>query len=269
MTTGKRPATCKTYISNVRTFAAWCAERETDIATVEPYIISLYLVEILDHLEHNTAALRLSCIRSFYSFCRFRGWRKDDPTLDLSIKWEDKPPRQPFASGEIEALLAACHCDRDRAMITLAYDCGLRISEVVGIREANINVAQGVIYMIGKGGKLGWCVPSARAFAAILPFLGGRDGILWWTKDGRPLNAKSAQNNMEKIAKRAGVRAHWHKLRTSFANEAIKAGVRLEDLQVLMRHADIKTTRHYAGAALDQRALDVARQLNFAGQLSA
>lgn len=265
LTTGKRPATCKTYLSNVRRFAHWCALRESDIATIEPYIISLYLVDILDQLDHNTAALRLSCIRSFYKFCRARQWRSDDPTLDLSIKWEDKPPRQPYAHEEIAALLNACTNPRDRAMILLAYDCGLRVSEVVSIREPDVKVEQGVIYLHGKGGKLGWCVPSPRALAAILPFLGKSDGVLWWTRDGRPLTVKAAQKNLGYIAKRAGIRrAHWHKLRTTFANDAIRAGVPLEDLQVLMRHADIKTTRHYAGAALDMRALRVARQLNLA-----
>jgi integrase len=72
---------------------------------------------------------------------------------------------------------------------------------------------------------------------------------------------------MDKIAARAGVRSHWHKLRTTFANRAVDAGVPIEDLAIMMGHADPRTTMHYARHALDDRALSRMRALQLASPL--
>lgn len=227
--------------------------------------VSRYLESCLDTVSHNTAALRLSGIRAFYEFCRKTGIRDDDPTLDLSIRWENLEPRPPHSDDELGVLLGGCRNDRDRTMITVAYACGLRVAEVVGLRDKDIFEERGEIIVKGKGGRERRLWPEQGVFDALRPYMGR--GGLWWTKDGKPLSVKRAQRNMEEIARRAGVHAHWHRLRTTFANRALEAGIPLEDLQRLMGHSSAETTRHYAGAYINRRALTGMRNLNLVGRL--
>lgn len=249
-----KTTTAKTYAANIRVFVHWCNSHEIDYIRAEPDWINLYLGERMEKRAHNTVALQLVAMRVFYEFCIRQGWRMSNPCKDMSIKWEEPDPRKPLSTADQLRLLTACRNQRDRDMISLALDVGLRVSEVVSIHEEQIDFETGFIYFRGKGGKIGWAKPSPDMLDRLSCYCGKKGGVLWWTRDGRPLNVKRAQRNMEEIAKRAGVKVHWHKLRTTFANEALRAGVALEDLQLLMRHKDIATTRHYAGFAINERA---------------
>lgn len=260
-------STAQTYIANVRLFARFCEAHSTNLIDADGSLIALYLADVLDRLSHNTAPLRLSCLRSFYKFCRSGDLRRDDPTEGLSVKWQTIPPRRPLSRPELVRLLAACRNPRDQVMITLAYDCGLRVSEVVGLREQHIDFDSGVLYIHGKGDKVGWVIPSQSMIDALRQFKGRPNGVLWWTRQGQPMTIKRAQRTIEQIGKRAGMHCHWHQLRTTFANAALQRGVRLEHLQVMMRHSDSSTTRHYAGHTINQQALDAMRGLNLAGEI--
>lgn len=267
ITRGRRQSTVKTYLANVRLFAKFCEEREASLVGAPTYLLEAWIATSLQNVAHNTVALRLTCLRAFYEFCRYRHYRDDDPTVGLEVRWEEPEPRRPLSHDELDQLIAACRNPRDRMMITLAYDCGLRVHEVVGITQEQIDFEKGMIFFRGKGGRIGWTFPSSDVLEQLRPFCENPDGLLWVTKDGRPLTVKRAQRNMEEIAKRAGLHIHWHQLRTSFANAAIEGGVLIEDLRVLMRHRDIKTTQHYAGYTIQKRAQIAMRKLNLGSRL--
>jgi integrase/recombinase XerD len=255
--------TAASYVRNVRYFAHWCEAREIQITQASREAVAIYITELLDSsLAHNTVPLRLSCIRAFYKFCRVQAWRIDDPTQDQSVKWEDPPPKIPYDKEDVRALLEGCRTPRDRAMILLAYDCGLRVSEVLGIRAPHIDTKRQVIFVKGKGSKYRWIPVSAETIESLQSLMGLPNGILWWTKRG-PLSVKCAQNYMVRIARRAGVTgAHWHRLRTTFANECLDAGVDIEDLQDLMGHAQVSTTIRYGKHTIHKRAHEALRRLN-------
>lgn len=272
LTTGHTPATTKSYIASIRLFYKWCAGHETDPLYARASDVDGYLAYLLDRVEagtlaHNTVPLRLAHLRTFYKFCIRQHWRRSNPAEDQRIKWLDVPPRTPLRADEIKLLLEACRNARDRLMIILAYDCGLRVAEVVGIHASHIHFEEGAIFVQGKGGKIRWVIPSPSVMAALKSFVDLTGDHLWLTRDGRPLSVKRAQRNMETIAGRAGIHVHWHKLRTTFANDCLAKGIRLEHLQEMMGHADLKTTRHYAGHTIRNQALMVMRQLHLAESL--
>lgn len=268
LTHGRGLNTARSYIPTARRFFCWCEKREIWAAEATSSAVAIYLSELRLRLHDglgrptNTVALTLSHLRAWFEFCRDDKLRSDDPTEGMSIKWRDLLPRRPLTGDELSTILAACHTPRDRVMIQLTYDCGLRVAEVVSIREEDIDFVGGVIRIHGKGSRDRPVSPSPETLDELTAFLGRPSGVLWWTHDSRPLTVKRAQNNMDNIARRAGVRAHWHLLRTTFANHALEQGVRLEVLQEMMGHSQITTTRHYAGWSIKRQAIEQMRGLH-------
>lgn len=268
LTRSRSAQTAASYVYNVRLFARWCFDQHIVTSQASTEDVELYLLELAEELSTNTIPLRLSCLRSFFTYCVSRKLCAANPTDGLSLKRDVLLPRRPLTITEINKLLAACKSERDRAMIRLAYASGVRISELIGLRSDDVDLREGTMRVRGKGGKERLLTPGLTALRWLLPFLHGQDGILWRAATGAPLTVARAKVNMDRLGKRANVvPAHWHRLRVTFANEALAAGVTIEDLQVLMGHADISTTIHYAGYTINSRALDQMRRLNLGDRL--
>lgn len=268
LTNSRSRSTASSYIYNVRLFARWCTGNGICATSPTADDVRLYISELQDELAANTVPLRLSCLRAFFAFCKDRGLCTANPTEGLSVKRQRLLPRRPFTTSEVCRLLDACTSDRDRAMITVTFAAGLRVSELIGLRSSDVDLHEGTIRVRGKGGKERLLTPGLTALKALLPFLGGARGILWWTERRTPVTVERAKVNMARLGQRAGIpSAHWHRLRTTFANEALASGVLLEDLQVLMGHSHISTTSHYAGHTINRRALEHMRRLNLGDKL--
>lgn len=258
-------STAKTYAGNARLFSRWCDDHETSIFEVSSQEVDLYLADVRRRRAPNIAPLRLTCIRAFYEYCRYARLRDDDPTKGQSLRWQEPLPKIPLEREELCRLMEACRSERDRAMIFIGYSCGLRVSEVVGLQAHDIDFRRKLLTIHGKGGTHKSVPTDDDVLSALRPFVAR--GPLWWTKDGGPMSVKRAQRNMEAIAKRAGVPTHWHQLRTTFANDALDAGVPIEELRVLMRHKNIETTIHYAGHRINERAFDHGHNLHLGRRL--
>lgn len=269
LTTKRGLRTAASYVRNVRYFAMWCVGRGINVDLATAPDVREYLTELLDsHLSHNTVPLRLSCIRAYYQYVNEQKIREDDPTYRQAVKWQDPPPKRPFTREDVQALLNASRCERDRVMIVLGYDVGLRVSEVVNLREKDVDLERRQICVKVKGGRYVWLPVEPSTLTALEGFFGKKDGILWWSKRGRPLSVKVSQNTFERTGRRAGIRnVHWHRLRTTFACELIDEGVPLEDIQKLMKHKQISTTLLYARHAVDLRSHEIRRGLSRAGRL--
>jgi site-specific recombinase XerD len=255
LTSGHSPSTVRTSLAILRLFGQWCLEREVSPAEAPREAIERYLGDSLGRVSRNTVALRLSVLRSFFAFLD----GDDRRTHGLRVKAEKLAPRLPFAREELDRLLGACRNDRDRAMVLVAARLGLRVSEVVAIRAEDVRLDVGLLLVRGKGSKQRWLPLDAELVAMLSPFV--RSGAIWRMKSGRAMSTKRAQRNMEEIARRAGVRAHWHRLRTTFANQMIEAGIPIETLRVLMGHESSSTTERYAAFTVQKTALDRLRRV--------
>jgi site-specific recombinase XerD len=266
LSTGHARQTVRAYVYYLNLFALWCVEHEVDPISAETPAVSAYLGAILDRISQQSVALRLSVIKAFYKMLRALDWRQDDPARDLSIKQPKPEPRKPFSTEDLHALLSACRNARDKAMITLAYALGLRVGEIVALQADNVDLNRSLLLVKGKGSRERWLPLDKQMTAILRPLATG--GPLWLTRDGQAMSVKRAQRNMEEIARRAGVHAHWHRLRTTFANDALASGIEIQDLQVLMGHAQMDTTIHYAGAHIHRHAFESLRQLHLAHRLT-
>ena len=211
----------------------------------------------------------LSALRAFYAHCLRRGVRQDDPTALL------EPPRLPrllpkaLAESEIDALLAAPDLTtpsgvRDRAMLELMYACGLRVSELVNVPATALNLRQGVLRVLGKGGKER-LVPLGeeaqhwlqRYLDEARPQLAGKRALapLFLTARGEAPTRQQFWTLVKRMAVAAGIapaRISPHGLRHSFATHLLNRGADLRALQLLLGHSSLSTTQIYTLVAREQ-----------------
>lgn len=211
----------------------------------------------------------LSAWRAFFAMAVRRGERGDDPTALL------EPPRLPrslpkaLAESEIEALLQAPDVLdpiglRDRAMLELMYACGLRVSELVDLPATAVNLRQGALRVVGKGGKER-LVPLGeeaqhwleRYLAQSRPQLAGHRALaaLFLVPKGEAMTRQQFWGLVKRHAAGAGIeprRISPHGLRHSFATHLLNHGADLRALQMLLGHSSLSTTQIYTLVAREQ-----------------
>ena len=212
-------------------------------------------------LSSATVARRRSTLRGFHGFLSRVGGQPNDPLALMPAPRRERKLPHPLAIADIEALLAQPEGEgalalRDRAMLELAYACGLRVSELVGLTRRELDLKGRVLMVTGKGGRQR-VVPFGRAAAGALAE---------WLERGRPqltarvrhdhvfCNARGARMSrmgwwkiLRGHARRAhlATRVHPHALRHSFATHLLEGGADLRVVQELLGHASITTTAIY------------------------
>jgi integrase len=157
-----------------------------------------------------------------------------------------------LAPEQVDALLAAATGVRDRAIVSLLADLGLRVGELVSLDVADVGTERGhrTVRFVGKGSKPRRRVLTPAAGDALDAYVGARtDGPLFMTSTGGRIDRHAVFRLIRRLARQAGI-AEWqrlspHSLRHAFATTARAEGVPLEDVQDAMGHADPRTTRRY------------------------
>ena len=140
---------------------------------------------------------------------------------------------------------------RDRAMLELFYSSGLRLSELVGLRWLDLDLAQGEVRVLGKGSKTR-IVPVGRHAVEALRALGEAEGKAPETpvfrgRAGAPISPRTVQARLKQLALAQGFAKHVHPhlLRHTFASHMLESSGDLRAVQELLGHADIATTQIY------------------------
>lgn len=259
-TTSRSERTAGNYLDDLKIFQRWCYQRETRPEEASKLAVQTFLAAELARVSLSTVAHRKAALCAYFAYLG-----RQDVMEGIQVKQIKLAPRKPLSDAEFNLLLEACRNERDRAMLIVTVECGLRVSELTGLRVPDVDLDAGLILVRGKGDKERWLGLSERAVAALRPFVTVSPHVIWWTRDGRPMNAKRAKRNMEEIEKRAQVKAHYHRLRTTFAHRFLHATHDLDSLQTLMGHSDANTTRRYAAFGAQARALEQMRR--FSSQL--
>ena len=213
-------------------------------------------------LNARSLSQTLSAIRGFHAFldrrlgvatpqlALVRGPRVK-PTLPRPLS-EDQARgllQEPAADPDAEPWEAA----RDRAVLTLLYGCGLRISEGLSLTRADAPLAE-TLRITGKGGKTRMVpvLPAVRqavdAYLAAQPFVMAPDDPLFRARRGGALSARHVQAAVQRLRGRLGLPASAtpHALRHSFATHLLGGGADLRSIQELLGHASLSTTQKYA-----------------------
>jgi integrase/recombinase XerD len=233
-------------------------------------------------LGPRSTARHLSAARGLCKFLMREGVLRSDPTeLAARPRFGRKLPRA-LGEGEMVTLIEAPPPDtlrglRDRAMLSLMYAAGLRVSELVSLTLGDVDRARGIVSAFGKGKKrrlvpLGevaldhltaYLEARAADAAAKAAGLGGKAGraksdkaspILFPSPRGGKLTRQAFWKIVGRTARGAGIRGHVHphQLRHSFATHLLSGGADLRSVQTLLGHANVATTEIYTHVSQDR-----------------
>src|SRR5690606_9691437 len=156
---GLSEGTLTAYRSDLEAFARWLQQRGRSLLSAQRDSILDYLaVRVQAGARPRTTARLLSSLRRFYRWQVREGRLTEDPSARVDSPRLGRPLPAALSEQEVEALLAAPEVDdpvglRDRAMLELLYATGLRVSELVNLPLAGVNLRQGVVRVMGKGSK--------------------------------------------------------------------------------------------------------------------
>jgi integrase/recombinase XerC len=211
----------------------------------------------LHGLGAKSLARLLSAVRGFYLYLNRQGHCQHDPASGLTPpKGERRLPKTLDADRTLQLLEGAVEDDflarRDQALLELCYSCGLRLAEMVNLNIAQLDLADGLVEVCGKGNKTRVLPVGSKAREALALWLPLRalakpaDGALFISQQGRRLGPRAIQLRVRQAGVRElGQNLHPHMLRHSFASHLLESSQDLRAVQELLGHADIATTQIY------------------------
>ncbi len=215
----------------------------------------------------SSVARRTAAVRVFYAYLVREGVRQDDPAALLRTpKRAQKLPRV-LSVEEVEEVFAAVVAagplgQRDLAALELLYGCGLRVSELVGLRDGDVDLEGGLVRCVGKGDKERVVPMGGAAASAVSRYLadgrrvllrGRRRPELILNARGAPLTRQGFAYILRRVLARADMlgAASAHTFRHSFATHLLAAGADLRSVQEMLGHANVATTQLYTHVTVE------------------
>lgn len=210
----------------------------------------------------STVARKLATLRSFYKFLLRRGKLDTNPVAGIRTPKQDKKLPKCLEIEEIDRLMSNCDTTtllgaRDRAILETLYSTGIRVSELVALNIADVDLGSSVILVRGKGKKERVIPIGPGAVQAILHYLDLRRTMannpkhdpeaLFINKHGQRLSTRSVRRKLDKYLLDAGLdlSVSPHTLRHSFATHMLRRGADLRSVQEMLGHQSLSTTQIY------------------------
>jgi integrase/recombinase XerC len=199
----------------------------------------------------------LSAVRGLYQYLNREGLCNHDPANGLSPpKGERRLPKTLDADRALQLLEGGVEDDflarRDQAILELFYSSGLRLSELTALDCEQLDLADGLVQVLGKGSKTRVLPVGGKAREALTEWLKLRllanpqDDAVFISQQGRRLGPRAIQVRVKAAGERElGQNLHPHMLRHSFASHLLESSQDLRAVQELLGHADIATTQIY------------------------
>ena len=257
------------YRQDLLALAAWLADRQGMLLGASREDLHRYLA----HLHGRGAKVRtqarwLSSARAFYRLMAREGRLREDPSALIEAPKLGRPLPGTLSEEEVERLLRAPDTTtalglRDRAMLELLYATGLRVTELVELRIGQVGLAQGVVRVLGKGGKerlvplgeeaLQWLQRYGEETRPGLAAGHGSDR-LFLSRRGEGMTRQAFWHRLRAHARQAGIQRHLspHTLRHAFATHLLNHGADLRVVQMLLGHSDLSTTQIYTHVARER-----------------
>lgn len=263
---GSSPRTVESYGRDLKRYLEFLEGREA----ADPDLIVrddvVAYVEELGRRGLKPASIEraVSAIKGFHRFLVRESITENHPTARLGLP---KVPRTLPHALSVEDLTRLFEVPfpegplglRDRAMLEVLYGCGLRVSELTGLDRSDVDLAEGLVRVMGKGSKERVVPVSGMAAHALRAYLDGArsslrarrsisssDEAVFVNSRGGRISRQSVFKLVREYGKAAGIDdLHPHTLRHSFATHMLEGGADLRSLQELLGHSDISTTEVY------------------------
>jgi integrase/recombinase XerD len=269
MERGLSRATLTAYRTDLEGFGRWLLPRGRTLVAAESHDLQGYLASRMQARAQPRSTARLvSSLRRFYQYLVREGISRGDPSSRIDAPRLGRPLPKSLTETEVEKLLAAPDVRtelglRDRAMLEMLYAAGLRVSELVGLALSRINPRQGIVRILGKGGKERLVPLGEEALARLEDYLrDGRPALLdgrvaeavFVTARGAAMTRQAFWYLIKRYARQAGIVKPLspHTLRHAFATHLLDHGADLRALQMLLGHSDLSTTQIYTHVARER-----------------
>jgi site-specific recombinase XerD len=276
---GKADRTQVLYGQSIRFFCDWLAERErtATLDQLNRHAISAWLADLADRVDIETVRTRLRGMRRFCRWLAAEGEVDKAPTDGVEMPPPSEKPVRVFTADELRALLKVCVVPRGRAgafdrrifdgrrdevLLRILLDCGIRVSELVGLALSDVDLDHEALYVVGKGNRPRGVPFGARTAQAIDRYLRLRAVHPHGTRTDRfllsergPMSADGARWRLEVIGRAAGVPdVHPHAFRHTAAHNWLADGQQERDLMHLMGWRSDAMLQVYARTTAVERA---------------
>lgn len=267
MERGLSENTLAAYRRDLSLYDEWLGEQTAEsLLTAGSSQIQSYLgLKLRQGASPRSSARFLSAARSFYRWAVREGHIVEDPTLRIESPKQGRPLPKSLSETDVERLLGAPDLElalefRDRTMLEMLYACGLRVSELVGLQVEQVGLNQGIVRVLGKGGKerlvpmgeeaLDWLTQYMRG-PRIELLKGQSSNVLFPSNRSREMTRQTFWYRIKLYGERAGIQTHLspHTLRHAFATHLLNHGADLRVVQMLLGHSDLSTTQIYTHVA--------------------
>jgi len=273
--------TRKNYLADLKQFKIYLLEnyctteelqvspwKHVDYLMVRSFLGTLYRRKV----KKVTMARKLASLRAFFNYLIHRGEIPSNPLEAVQSPRTEKYIPGVLSVDEIFALLnlpfkADLFGLRDRAILELFYSSGIRLSELTGINEEDMDFPQGLIRIRGKGKKERIVPVGEPAKIALTNYLMEKHGretaenrltssaapFFVNRRNGR-LSTRSVARILSKYVSQSGIqkKVSPHTLRHSFATHLMDAGADLRSIQELLGHESLSTTQKYTSVSVNQ-----------------
>jgi site-specific recombinase XerD len=243
---GLSPHTQNAYLMRVTLFARYFGKLPDKLGEED---VRKYLLHLVNDKHVSYAVLNMTyyALRFMYEVTLKRPWEVK------KLPHPKKPQRLPVIlnKGEVQRILSVTTNLKHKAMLSLAYSSGLRVSEVAHLKVSDIDPSRmAVLVRQGKGQRDRYTILSKVALETIIRYLRKYRPTSWLFPGmipGRPITDKSIGLVMRDVKKRAGItkRATVHSLRHAFATHLLEEGTDPRRVQVLLGHRSLRTTAIY------------------------
>ncbi len=246
------PSTLDFYDFTTGKWVEWLVqEGVTDPADLRSAHVRAYLVYLRERdLKASTLNGHARAIKTFTRFLHAEGYMENLITFEMP-KIPDKRPLVLTAEQLDKVLDKGCETPRDRSLILVLADTGLRRAEACALKWGRVDLKGGLINVRnGKGGKDRSVMIGAKARRSLLRYSrtvpnDTIDPVFPSKRTGDHLTGQGMRNWVRRISNRSGIKVTPHALRRTFATLSLRAGMNPLHLQALMGHSTLEMTRRY------------------------
>ena len=253
--------TIKSYESDLKEFFAWCHKIHKKLPSkLTSSSINIYLGYLFNkNIKSSSVNRKLSTLKAFYIFLYKQKLILKIPTEDIETPKIQKKLPSTLSENEVEKLLKAPKDKniielRDKAMLEMLYATGMRISELVNLKEVNVDKNRQVVKVLGKGSKERLIPFGDEALDSLQKYLHKRNSrniyIFLKNRDNK-LSRVGFWQRVKIYLKRVHLKSDItpHTLRHAFATHLLNRGADLRSVQLLLGHSDLSTTQIYTHIA--------------------
>jgi integrase/recombinase XerD len=269
--------TIQSYENDLKSFGLWLDEAVLGFIDINSVNLADYTSFMKQSgLKATSINRKISSIKQFYRFLNEEGVMETDPARDMVMPKRAQYLPEVLSAEEILRLLNSPDIStplgiRDKAMLELLYATGLRVSELVKLKIANVNMGAGFLITKGKGGKerlvpmgesaMSWTKSYIESVRQSL--LTKKTDILFSSVRGSAMTRQNFWHIIKRYALVAGIfrEISPHTLRHSFATHLLAGGADLRSLQMMLGHSDISTTQIYTHVT-SQRLKEVHKRFH-------